>query len=88
MTAQQAAAYNRVMKTLEDLSAAKFHAHEQQLVREAADALLFGDEDAERAYERVGEMLDDMVEADRLLPDTAGALLDDLRACGPQPVAA
>ncbi len=76
------------MKTLEDLSASKLHAEEQRIVREAADALLFcndleGDAAAEKALADFYELVDHLIESDRLLPDTAGRLTSAVEACGP-----
>jgi hypothetical protein len=49
MTSDRTQAYGRVVKTLEDLGPAKLQPHEQELIREAADTLIFaaGPEDAE-----------------------------------------
>ncbi|HEX8065056.1 MAG TPA: hypothetical protein VF520_00880 [Thermoleophilaceae bacterium] len=88
MTSDRANAYGRVTKTVDDLSASKLHPSEQQTVRDAADALFFcediaADGDARAALDAVGQLLERMVESDRLLPETAGRLTADLEACGP-----
>lgn len=76
------------MKELEDLSASKLHRDEQDVVREAADALLFcgnldSDPVAERALADFYELADRLIESERLLPETAGRLTATVEACGP-----
>jgi hypothetical protein len=72
------------MKTLADLGPAKLHDDEQELIREAADALLFTeDASAHELLVRVDEMAGRLVDADRLLPETAEQILRDLEDCGP-----
>lgn len=76
------------MKTLEDLSASKLHPSEQDVVREAADALFFcqsleDDPVAEQALAELYELVDRLTESDRLLPETAGRLTAAVEACGP-----
>ena len=41
MTSERSQAYGRVTKLMDDLSASKLHASEQQIVRDAADSLFF-----------------------------------------------
>ena len=89
MTSERANAYGRVMKALSDLGPSKLHDDEQQLVRDAADTLLFADRDpdttaVDAALADSQELAVRLVEADRLLPETAEALLEHLAACGPQ----
>ena len=76
------------MKVIADLSASKLHANEEQAIRDAADALFFcenltEDSEARRTLDALEQVLDHMVEADRLLPETAGRLIADVQACGP-----
>jgi hypothetical protein len=72
------------MKTLSDLGPAKLHDDEQDLIRDAADTLLFSeDEAAEQALVRVEELMATMVESDRILQETAEGLLRDLEDAGP-----
>jgi hypothetical protein len=87
MNSQRAQAYGRVMKAIDDFGA-KLHAGEQQVVREAADALffcedLYADAGAREALDELQELTDRLVESDRLLPETAGRLTADVEACGP-----
>jgi hypothetical protein len=88
VTSHRAQAYVRVIKTIEDLGASKLHAHEQEAIREAADALLFSDdlrEDraAREALDAVNVLIDRLVESGRMLPETAGELTADVESCGP-----
>jgi hypothetical protein len=77
-----------VTRRIDDLGATKLHADEQQLIREAADTLLFsqnlGSDDAAvealGAVHRLGARL---VDSGRMLPETAEALVADVEACGP-----
>jgi hypothetical protein len=88
VTSERAQAYGRVVRTLADLSASKLHTDEQQVVRDAADALFFcedvgADPAAHDALAALYELADRLVESDRLLPETAAALISDVEACGP-----
>jgi hypothetical protein len=86
MTTERAQAYGRVMRTLADLGGASLHADEVQLVREAADELLFSrtfDDDAERTLATVYDLTDELTSNDRLLPETARRLVADIEGCGP-----
>ena len=76
------------MKTLEDLSASKLHADEQDVVREAADALLFcedleSDPATEQALAELYALVDRLMDSERLIPETAGILTAAIEACGP-----
>ena len=46
MSALIATAYTRFVQSVRDLEGVKLHAHEAETLRSAADARLFGDEDA------------------------------------------
>ena len=88
MTTNRARAYGRVMNLMEQLGDAKLHAPEQQAVRDAADALLFStdvasDEEAKAALNHLDGVIERLVDGDRLIPETADALLDAVEACGP-----
>ncbi len=73
MTSERSQAYGRVAKTVDDLSGAKLHAAEQQVLRDAADALFFCEDlaaDAEalaalRAAEEMALRLDEPAAAAR-----------------------
>jgi hypothetical protein len=84
MTAQEdrAQAYGRVVKTLSDMGPTKLLPAEQDLIRDAADALLF-DEDAYDKLAAVEDLAERLVEAERWSPERARKLVDDVAACGP-----
>jgi hypothetical protein len=75
-------AYGRVVKTLVDLGSAKLSADEQQVIRTAADALLF-DGDAYDELAAVEDLTQQLVDAGRLSSKRARQLVDDVAACGP-----
>ena len=84
MNSERSQAYGRVMKTLADLGPAKLHQDEQDLIRDAADTLLFSeDESAERALAQAEDLAGTLVESGRLLEETAEQLLRDLEDSGP-----
>ena len=93
VNSERAAAYGRVMKTIQDLGDGKLQAREQEVVREAADAMVFSRDstDEEQAHEALREvyaLVDRLVEAERMEPEVAGRLTADVEACGPpMPVA-
>jgi hypothetical protein len=74
-------AYGRVRKILEDLGPAKLQHDEQELIRAAADALLF-DEDGYDRLSEVEDLLERLVESGRWTQELARQLVDDLAACG------
>jgi len=88
VNASRAQAYGRVVKTLEDLSESKLHAEELQTVRDAADALFFcedlnADPAAEHALAGLYELMDRLVESERVQAETTERLTADVEACGP-----
>jgi hypothetical protein len=88
MTTERAQAYGRVMRTLEELAGTKLHPGEVQLLREAADELVFcrsfeADATAQQTLAGVYELIDDLTSSERLLGETARALVADVEACGP-----
>jgi len=93
MTSERSHAYGRITKLVDDFSASKLHAAEQQTIRDAADALFFcedlaTDPDARTALDAVERLIDGLVEADRFTLETAERLRQDLDGCGPlQPAA-
>jgi hypothetical protein len=84
--ADRALAYGRVVKTLDELGPTKLQADEQEVIRTAADALIF-DEDAYEALAQVEDLAERLVDAERWTPERARALVDDVAACGPLAVA-
>jgi hypothetical protein len=89
MNSERSQAYGRVMKTLSDLGPAKLHADEQELIRDAADTLLFTeDAGAQKVLDSVDQLASRLVDSGRLLEETADKLLSDLEDCGPAPAVA
>lgn len=83
MNNDRSQAYGRVMKTLADEGPAKLFPAETAIIRTAADSLLF-DGDAYEELAAVEDLAQQLVDADRWLPDHARRLVDDVAACGPQ----
>ena len=86
MTSERSQAYGRVMKTLEDMGAAKLHDLERQRIRNAADALLFADPDDSGALEAMADvehLARHLAESDRWSAERARQLADDVAECGP-----
>ena len=93
MNADRSRAYAHVIRLVDDLAAAKLHPHEQAVVREAADALLFttditADDEARAALDRLEDTVDALLASDRITPELGEALLHAVEACGPQRAAA
>jgi hypothetical protein len=88
MTSERAQAYGRLMKTLRDLRGAKLHSKEEETVREAADTLFFcedldGDTTAETALSAFHELVDRLLDSDRITPEMAHRLTAQVEDCGP-----
>jgi hypothetical protein len=88
MTADRSRAYAHVLELLTDLGPGKLQAAEQAVVRDAADALvltcdLVADEEAKAALDALDDALERLVEGDRLLAETAEAIVIAVEACGP-----
>jgi hypothetical protein len=88
MTSDRAQAYRRVMDTLQDFEGTNLHPEEVQVVREAADALLFcedleGDPAAADALDAFHSLTDRLLENGRLASERVGRLTADVEACGP-----
>lgn len=88
MNSDRTQAYGRVVKALNDLADSKLHPDEQQIVREAADSLLFcedmaSDPAAELALGELYELTDRLVENDRMSSEATLRLTADVEACGP-----
>ena len=82
MNVDRSQAYGRVMKILADEGPSKLFPAEMQVIRTAADALFF-DGDAYDELAAVEDLAQQLVDADRWLPDHARRLVDDVAACGP-----
>lgn len=72
------------MKTLADIGPSKLHDDEQELIREAADALFFAEDTSTTdVLGRVDDLATRLVDSGRLLDETAHKLLRDLEDAGP-----
>jgi hypothetical protein len=85
MNSERTQAYGRVVKTLEDLGPAKLQPHEQELIREAADTLIFaGDVDeAHAALADVDALAEHLAGTGRWTAERTQQLVSDLLACWP-----
>lgn len=87
-TSERAQAYGDVMRTLADMGPSKLQQAEEELIREAADELLFDSPEAPMALARVQELANRLSESERWTPERAQQLVDDVAACGPPAVRA
>ena len=88
MNSKRAQAYGRLMETLNDLRGAKLHSHEEETVREVADALFFcddldGDASAQEALSAFHELTDRLLESERITPEMVHRLTAQVEDCGP-----
>jgi hypothetical protein len=88
VTPERSQAYGRLMKVISASGDAALEPAEQELLREASDALFFCedialDEDARDALGRVSDLAGQLVGAERWDPELAERVLEDLEACGP-----
>jgi hypothetical protein len=88
MTTERAAAYRRVIQTLIDLGPSKLLPREQDLIRNAADNLVFSpghprDAMARDALEDVERLCRALVDSGRWEESTAMRLADNVAECGP-----
>jgi hypothetical protein len=88
MTSDRAQAYGRLMLAVRAEGSEALEPAEQEVLREAADALLFcedlsWDDEARDGVTRVGELAGDLVGSGRWAPDRAEQLLRDIEDCGP-----
>jgi hypothetical protein len=85
MNSERTQAYGRVIKTVDDLGPTKLQRSEQELIREAADTLIFAADmdDARVALEDINALSEHLVESGRWSETLAERLVDDLLSCGP-----
>jgi hypothetical protein len=88
MTSERAEAYGRLMRRLRTMGSTSLLPHEEEQIREAADALLFcteewSDEQAREALASAVHLVDGLVHAGRWQDGVARRLLRDLEGCGP-----
>ena len=88
MTPERSQAYGRLMRAISSTDDAALEPAEQEILREAGDALFFCedialDDDARDALARVSDLTGQLVGAERWDPELAEQVLRDLEACGP-----
>ena len=88
MNSERAQAYGRLMLTVRADGPEALQPAEQELIREAADALLFcedlsWDDEARDGLTRVGDLAGELVCSGRWGPDRAEQLLRDIECSGP-----
>jgi hypothetical protein len=88
MTSERAQAYGRVIDAIGDYEGTKLHPEEVQVVREAADALLFcqdleADPGAGDALDAFHGLTDRLLESGRVASERVGQLTADVEACAP-----
>jgi hypothetical protein len=76
-------AYTRLLRGLRRLEHAELRADDASLIREAADARLFGDADALERLLDVAELFVRLQETGRMSSETAETLHEQLRAVQP-----
>jgi hypothetical protein len=84
-------AYGRLMRELRALDGAKLHPAEVETLREAADARLFGDDDAIERCVAAEQLMADLADCERVTPELAEEILDllgDVLEHGEAPVPA
>jgi len=88
VTPERSKAYGRLMKVISLTGESALEPAEQEVLREAADAMFFCedialDDDARAALARVSDLAGQLVGAERWDPELAEQVLQDLEACGP-----
>ena len=88
MTPERSKAYGRLMEAVSATGEGALDPAEQQILREAGDALFFCedialDDDARDALARVSDLAGQLVGAERWDPELAESVLHELEACGP-----
>jgi len=88
VTPERSKAYGRLMKVIAVEGDGALEPAEQELLREAADAMFFcedvaQDDDARDGLARVSDLAGQLVGAERWDPELAEQVLQDLEACGP-----
>ena len=88
MTPERSKAYGRLMKVISATGEGALEPAEQEVLREAADAMFFCedialDDDARDALASVSDLTGQLVGAERWDPELAEQVLQDLESCGP-----
>ena len=92
MTRERAHAYRRVIQTLNELDANTMGSREQDVIRHAADSLIFSrdllqDDAAREALQDVERLCRALVDTGRLEQTSATRIASDISQCGPPPPA-
>jgi hypothetical protein len=88
VTPERSKAYGRLMKVVSANGEIALQPAEQEILREAADAMFFCedialDDDARDALARVSDLAGQLVGSERWDPELAEQVMEDLEACGP-----
>jgi hypothetical protein len=88
VTPERSKAYGRLMKVVSATGDGTLEPAEQDVLREAGDALFFCedvalDDDARAALSRVSDLAGQLVGDERWDPELAEQVLQDLEDCGP-----
>jgi hypothetical protein len=86
-TSERSQAYGRVIRTLRDPDGSELLPSEEDMIREAADTLLFCedppvDEAISDAIATIETVAAHLVESERWTPERASDLVDDVLGCG------
>jgi len=92
MTRERAHAYRRVIQTVDALGVCTLGRREQDVIRHAADSLIFSrdlrqDDAAREALQDVERVCRALVDTGRLKPTSATRIASDISRCGPPPPA-
>lgn len=92
MTRERAHAYRRVIQTLDELDAGVLGSRELEVIRHAADSLIFSrdllqDDAASEALQDVERLCRALVDTGRLTQTSATRIAGDISQCGPPPPA-
>ena len=90
MTRERAHAYRRVIQTVEKLGASTLSSREQDVIRRAADSLIFSrellqDDVAREALKEIERLCRALVDTGRLKQTIATRIARDISQCGPPP---
>jgi hypothetical protein len=81
--ARRGRAHTRLRELLDDRGPEALEPAEREQFVDAADALLFGEEDALERRDAALDLIDDLVDLGRWEPGAANGVAQALRACGP-----
>lgn len=84
--ARRGRAHTRLRELLDARDPVVMQPNEREQLVDAADALLFGEEDALERRDAALDLLDDLVDSGRWEPPAVNAVAQALRACAPTAV--